>query len=217
MPGKTLLIGTGNRGKAVELASLLEDLPWTVKNLSDFPTVPEPVEDGNTFESNAIKKACYFRDCFEVDCVADDSGLVVDALGGAPGVFSARYAGDRATDLDNNAKLLAALAPYSESERMARFVCCIAFVRPGGEPHIETGVAEGRIAFAPRGPRGFGYDPLFIPEGFTETFAEMGPAQKLTLSHRGRALRKLLNYLSSLDAVPPRLGGGRDPAGESFR
>lgn len=201
MPYETLLIGTGNRGKAVELVRLLDDLPWDVKNLSDFQEIPEPVEDGDTFEANAVKKARYFADHFHVDCVADDSGLVVDALDGAPGIFSARYAGNGATDLDNNAKLLAALAGRPEPERTARFVCCIAIVRPGGEPHTETGVAEGRIAFEPRGPRGFGYDPLFIPEGFTVTFAEMGPSKKLAVSHRGRALRRLRAYLATLDAA----------------
>ena len=198
MAHETLLIGTGNRGKAAELARLLDDLPWHVKDLSDFPNVPEPAEDGETFEANAVKKARYFSDHFRVSCVADDSGLVVDALDGAPGIFSARYAGNGATDAENNAKLLAALDGWPEPERAARFVCCIAFVRPGAEPHIETGMAEGRIAFEPKGSLGFGYDPLFIPEGFTVTFAEMDPSEKLAVSHRGRALRKLRSYLESL-------------------
>jgi len=195
---ETLLIGTGNPGKEAELALLLEGLPWTVKGLADFPSVPAPVEDGDTFEANAVNKARYFLGCFGVACVADDSGLEVEALGGAPGVHSARYSGEHATDITNNAKLLAALDGRPESERGARFVCCIALARPGQEVHVEIGAVEGRIAFAQRGPRGFGYDPLFVPEGHARTFAEMTPDEKLTISHRGRALRKLRAYLESL-------------------
>ena len=194
----TLLIGTGNAGKEAELALLLEGLPWAVRGLAEFPSVAAPAEDGDTFEANAVSKARYFLECFGVACVADDSGLEVEALGGAPGVYSARYSGEHATDITNNAKLLAALDGRPDSERGARFVCCIAFARPGHEVHVEIGTVEGRVAFAPRGPRGFGYDPLFIPEGHARTFAEMTPAEKLAISHRGRALRKLRRYLESL-------------------
>lgn len=193
-----LLLGTHNRGKAAELALLLEELPWEVKTLDDFPAVPEPVEDGNTFEANAIKKARYFHERFGVACVADDSGLVVDALNGAPGVYSARYSGPGATDASNNAKLLSALADTRESERTARFVCCAAFVTRDGIERLERGTVEGRLVFSGRGTHGFGYDPLFIPEGHERTFGEMAPEQKLTLSHRGRALAKLRAYLESL-------------------
>lgn len=193
-----LLIGSGNRGKAAELAELLQGLPWDVKSLADFPKAPEPVEDGDTFEANAVKKASCFSACFNVCCVADDSGLMVDALGGAPGIHSARYAGAACNDADNRAKLLAALDGVPEKKRTARFVCCAAFVKPGQPPHIETGAVEGRIAFECRGQLGFGYDPLFIPEGFEETFGEIEPARKHLISHRGRALRKLRDYLESL-------------------
>ena len=196
--GDTLLVGTHNRGKATELALLLEELPWDVKMLNDFPAVPEPVEDGDTFEANALKKAHYFHDCFGVSCVADDSGLVVDALGGAPGVYSARYSGPGATDVSNNEKLLAALAEVEESARTARFVCCAAFIDSRGGVKVEMGTVEGRLAFAGRGTHGFGYDPLFVPEGYSRTFGEMEPEEKLTLSHRGRALGKLRTYLEAL-------------------
>lgn len=197
---EVLLIGSGNRGKAAEIAELLEGLPWDVRSLADYSPVPEPVEDGADFEENAIKKARYFSDCFAVACVADDSGLVVDALGGAPGIYSARYAGAGAGDKANNAKLLAALDGVTEPERTARFVCCVAWVRPGKPPHIESGMVEGRIGFEPRGSYGFGYDPLFIPEGHTRTFGEMGAAEKKHISHRGRALQKLRDHLSRLEA-----------------
>lgn len=195
---ETLLIGSGNRGKAAELAELLVGLPWDVKGLGDFPEVPEPIEDGETFEANAAKKAVYFASQFGVACLADDSGLVVDALGGAPGVYSARYSGAGATDLTNNAKLLDALRDTPESERSARFVCCAAFVVPGQEPHLEVGTVEGCIAFETLGPRGFGYDPLFIPEGHDRSFGQMDSTEKLALSHRGHALRKMRTYLESL-------------------
>lgn len=195
---ETLLIGSGNKGKAAELAELLEGLPWDVKGLADFPMVPEPVEDAGTFDGNAIKKAAYFSECFNVCCVADDSGLVVDALGGAPGVYSARYAGPACNDADNRAKLLGALEGVPEERRTARFMCCAVFLRPGQPPHIETGTVEGRITFECRGELGFGYDPLFVPEGFDETFGQIEPARKHQVSHRGRALRKLRAYLESL-------------------
>jgi len=195
---EVLLIGSGNRGKAAELAGLLEGLPWEVRCLADYDPVPPPVENGRTFEENAVKKAAYFSEAFGLACLADDSGLVVDAIGGAPGIYSARYAGPEADDKANNAKLLADLEGVAEAERTARFVCYAAFVRPGEAPHVETGVVEGRIGFRPRGAGGFGYDPLFIPEGHTRTFGEMQTAEKKRISHRGRALEKMRSYLERL-------------------
>ena len=197
---EVLLVGSGNRGKAAELSGLLEGLPWEVRCLVDYAPVPAPVEDGLTFADNAVKKATYFSEAFGVSCLADDSGLVVDALGGAPGIYSARYAGDAADDKANNAKLLAELEGVPDPERTARFVCYAAFVRPGEPPHVENGVVEGRIGFRPRGSGGFGYDPLFIPEGHTRTFGEMVAAEKKLISHRGRALQKMRGYLEKLAA-----------------
>lgn len=193
-----LLIGTGNKGKAAELAELLHGLDWAVRSLADYPAIASPVEDGETFEANALVKAEYFCRQFDVACVADDSGLVVDALNGAPGVLSARYSGEGATDASNNAKLLAELASVPWDKRTARFVCCVAFVRPGGLPHTEFGIAEGRIGFEPRGRNGFGYDPLFFPEGYDRTFGQMTHDEKRRISHRGRALQKLRAYFDTL-------------------
>ena len=195
MTEKILLIGSANRGKARELAQILEGLPWQVKSLVDFPAVSAPEETGTSFEENAILKARYYSTQLQLPCVADDSGLVVDALDGAPGVFSARYAGPNANDDANNAKLLQNLEDLVWHERSARFVCCAVFMAPGGEPHAETGTVEGHIAQACFGDGGFGYDPLFVPEGHDQTFGEMDQERKHKISHRGRALRKLRTYL----------------------
>ncbi len=193
-----LLIGSGNQDKARELAHLLEGLPWDVKSLPDFPPVSEPEEDGTTFKENAIKKARYYGEHFGVACVADDSGLEVDALEGAPGIFSARYAGAGCTYADNNEKLLGALENYPWHERTARFVCCAALILPGSDPHVVRGTVEGHIAMECFGANGFGYDPLFVPEGHARTFGEMSAEEKHKLSHRGRAFSAIRAYLESL-------------------
>ena len=195
---KTLLIGSGNPKKTDELRILLEDLPWTVQSLAGFPPVDEPEEDGDTFEANAVKKAKYYSEAHGVACLADDSGLVVNALDGEPGVFSARYAGEACDDDANVAKLLDAMAGLPWHERAARFVCCAVFIEPGGELHIETGVVEGRISVERFGKNGFGYDPVFVPNGHERCFAEMEPAEKRALSHRGRALEKIRAHLDTL-------------------
>ncbi len=192
---KPLLIGSGNPKKAQELAVLLKGLPWEVKGLRDFSSVEEPVEDGATFEENAILKARYYSKAFDVACVADDSGLVVDALDGAPGIYSARYAGPACNDEENNEKLLDALAAMPWHERGARFVCCAVFIEPGGEPHIEVGTVEGHISMEPFGENGFGYDPLFVPAGYDKTFAELGADTKHGISHRGKAFAGLRQFL----------------------
>ncbi len=192
-----LLIGSGNRHKAQELAELLEGLPWEVKGLDAFPAVEEPEETSETFEGNAVLKARYYSEHFGIACVADDSGLAVDALDGAPGVYSARYAGPACDAAKNNEKLLAELEGLAWHERTARFVCCAALVLPNAAPHIEMGLCDGHIALAGIGHSGFGYDPLFVPEGHERTFAEMDPAEKHTLSHRGAAFRKIRAFLES--------------------
>jgi len=195
---KPLLIASANAHKVAEIAQLLAELPWNIKCLSDFPSVDVPPEHGSTFEQNAREKAHYYSACFGVPCVADDSGLAVDALNGAPGVHSARYAGKVSSDAQNTAKLLAAMADVPEGRRRARFICCAVLVRPDGSSHLEEGVVEGRIAAGPRGRSGFGYDPVFIPEGYDRTFAELGPEIKQSISHRARAFAKLREYLESL-------------------
>ena len=194
---KPLLLGTNNRHKAEELSQILAGLPWEIKILRDYPQVPEVEEDGRTFEENALKKARYYGEQFGVTCVADDSGLVVDALDGAPGIYSARYAGEDCSYEDNNRKLLAELAAVPDADRTARFVCCAAVVFPDGREHVEIGVVEGRIGRECRGDKGFGYDPLFIPDGYDRYFAELEPEEKHAISHRGRAFRKLRDFLES--------------------
>jgi XTP/dITP diphosphohydrolase len=192
-----LLIGSNNHDKALELRVLLKNSSWQVVSLNELPHVAPPPEDGLTFQANALKKARYYGTHFKLACVADDSGLEVDALDGAPGVFSARYAGEVANYSDNNQKLLDALAGVAPDDRTARFVCCAALVTPAGAMNVEIGTVEGRIADAPRGDQGFGYDPIFIPQGHTRTFGEMRAEEKHALSHRGRAFQKMRQYLAS--------------------
>ncbi|MCC6156166.1 MAG: RdgB/HAM1 family non-canonical purine NTP pyrophosphatase [Candidatus Hydrogenedentes bacterium] len=194
-----ILIATTSVHKFTEIAAFLDGIPFQLKNLRDFPSIVPPDESGDSFEANAIIKARAYEEYFGVACVADDSGLVVDALNGAPGIYSARYAGEGATDQDNNAKLLAALESVPANERTARFVCCCALLIPGGEPgaapHVETGTVEGHIAFATSGAHGFGYDPLFIPNGHDKSFGELGATIKSAISHRAQAFKKLRAYL----------------------
>ncbi|HDP36036.1 MAG TPA: RdgB/HAM1 family non-canonical purine NTP pyrophosphatase [Candidatus Hydrogenedentes bacterium] len=193
----TLLIGSANADKARELAAILEGLPWEIKSLRDFPETAAPEETGATFAENALLKARYYGDALQIACIADDSGLMVDALDGAPGVFSARYAGADGNDRANNEKLLEALQETPWHERTARFVCAAAFYQPGGKTHIETGDTLGHIAISPFGDNGFGYDPLFVPDGFEKTFAEMEASEKHAISHRGRAFAKMRAWLES--------------------
>jgi len=193
---KPLLIGSGNRDKAAELERLLHGSPWEVKTLLDFPALPEPEETETTFEGNALLKARYYSKALGVACVADDSGIEVAALGGAPGVYSARYAGEDCTYDDNNRKLLAALNDVPAAKRRARFVCCAAFVDLDGAEHVEFGTVEGIIAPAPRGSNGFGYDPIFIPSGFEQTFGELNALVKSSVSHRGEAFGKMSAWLA---------------------
>jgi len=192
-----LVIGSGNRDKARELAELLKGLPWDVKSLADFAAVPEPEETGATFEENALLKARYYSQALGgVACVADDSGLEVAVLNGAPGIYSARYAGEGCSYDDNNEKLLDALEPYMWHERTARFVCCAAFHHPSGEEHTVLGTVEGHISMETFGDNGFGYDPLFVPNSEDRTFAEMSAKEKHALSHRGRAFEQMRAWLA---------------------
>lgn len=184
---RQILIATRNRGKLAEIREILsapglEFLdPYTVGNL------PEVEEDGDTFEANAITKAVILARASGMLTLADDSGLEVDALGGEPGVYSARYAGEPSDDAANNAKLLDALR--GETNRCARFRCVIALATPNGECATVDGRCEGRIADTPQGQGGFGYDPLFVPDGFSQSFGELESAVKHRISHRGAALR----------------------------
>ncbi len=200
MPQK-LLIATRNNKKKKELQEILSDLDINLLSLDDIPPVPEVEEDGLTFEDNAIKKALLTARQSGLLTLADDSGLVVDALGGAPGVFSARYAGPEADDEKNNQKLLLALHDIPDQDRTARFACVIALATPEGSVQTVEGICEGLISRIPQGKEGFGYDPLFVPAGLENSFAELSSAIKNTISHRGQALTKIKPVLQELLAV----------------
>ena len=193
-----LRVGTKNPGKLRELSQMLEPVGIEVRGVDDLDGF-DPVEDGDTFEANAIKKAMALLDLTGEPAVADDSGLVVDALGGRPGVHSARYAGIDGPEQDaaNRVKLLEELQGVSDAERTARFVCALAYCLPGGEPVVFHGTFEGRIGHEERGDNGFGYDSIFVVPEVGRTSAEISPDEKNALSHRGEALRKLLEYLKS--------------------
>lgn len=188
---QTLLIATRNQKKKKELQAILRGFDVQLLSLDDLPPLPEVEEDGATFEENAIKKALTVARQSNMLTLADDSGLVVDALQGAPGVFSARYAGPEANDEKNNQKLLQALEQTEDKARTARFVCVIALASPQGEVKTVKGSCEGRIARTRSGAGGFGYDPLFIPDGFEQSFAELSSEIKNRISHRGIALNKI--------------------------
>jgi XTP/dITP diphosphohydrolase len=200
---RDLLIATTNPGKVRELAALLEGSSYRLISLRDLPQ-PLPVveETGTTFAENALLKADYYHSQTGTLTIADDSGLEVDALGGRPGVYSARYGGEGLGDADKIRLLLEELKDTPEEKRTARFVCVIALVG-GSERRIFEGRCEGRIAFVPRGSGGFGYDPVFIDPELGRAFAELSDAEKSARSHRGKALEKTRAYLES---VPPSKG-----------
>jgi XTP/dITP diphosphohydrolase len=185
-----LYCATGNAGKLREFRLAALQAPVEIDLLPRFRELPAAVEDGSTFAENAVKKALHYGRYADGPLFADDSGLEVDALGGAPGVYSARFSGPGATDESNNRLLLEKLRGVAD--RSARFVCAIALVEAGEVRGVWHGAVEGRILDAPRGGHGFGYDPLFYYEPFGCTFGEAGDEEKFAVSHRGQALRKML-------------------------
>jgi len=187
---RKLLLATRNPHKKKELQRILGDLSIEILTLEEVKDLPEVEENGKTFAENALKKAVAGASASGLICLADDSGLEVDALDGKPGVYSARFAGEYADDQQNNEKLLQMMQGIEEKKRTARFVCAIAVSDPQGRAKVVKGVCEGKIAFAPVGQGGFGYDPLFIPDGFFESFAELSAEEKNRISHRGMALKK---------------------------
>lgn len=193
MSPRCLVVATHNRAKAREIAELLaaEDLPVEALSLGDFPGVSLPPEVGLTFAENAAAKARHTAEATGLAALADDSGLEVDALGGRPGVYSARYAGEGASDQQRCQKLLAELRGVPAHRRGARFRCAAAYAEPGGATLLAEGTCDGRIAERPAGAGGFGYDPVFIPQGRRRTMAQLSPAEKHAISHRGRAFRLL--------------------------
>jgi XTP/dITP diphosphohydrolase len=196
-----IVLATRNKKKIEEIRRITVDLPISILSLDNFPDCPETVEDRDTFEGNAIKKAIEVSKCTGKPALADDSGLEVNALGGAPGVFSARYAGNEGggnNDVRNYEKLLFELKNVPDGKRGARFVCCMALAFPDSLVKTFFGYVEGRIGHEPKGQTGFGYDPVFIPKNYKTTFAEMSGEEKDKLSHRGKALMKLAASLHSL-------------------
>jgi XTP/dITP diphosphohydrolase len=190
---RRLVLASGNAGKLRELTAMLQPLGWTVRPQADWG-VPDAVEDGLSFIENALIKARHAARQTALPVLADDSGLVVDALNGEPGIYSARYAGAGATDADNNRKLLQALREVPPAGRTAHFYCAMALVRHAADPAplLAVGKWDGSIAGAPAGEGGFGYDPLFLVPGRDCTSAQLDPAVKNRLSHRGRALSAMI-------------------------
>ena len=202
-----LVLATTNRGKLAELRELLATLDVEVLSIADACATPfQVVEDGVTFVANALKKARAAGSLTGLLSLADDSGLEVDALNGAPGVYSARYAGEHATGEENNAALVNALSAKRGKIFPARFRCALALVDPSSSesPIVVEEKMEGHVILEPRGTNGFGYDPLFVPAGFDRTFAELSSAEKNALSHRGRALKEIQPKIRAI-AAPKRM------------
>jgi XTP/dITP diphosphohydrolase len=196
-----IVIATRNKHKLEEIRAIFHQPKLELVCALDYPDVPDVAEDGETFEANAIKKAVSLAKATGLWSLADDSGLEVDALGGAPGVYSARYAGEPVSYPANNRKLLKELE--QNPNRSARFRCVIALSSPDGKARTVDGRCEGVIAHEERGKQGFGYDPLFIPDGFSKTFAEMDADSKNAISHRGRALQKAMETWGAMLASNP--------------
>lgn len=193
-----LVLATRNQGKVRELAELVAPLGMEVVSMAEYPHVPEVVEDGETFEDNAVKKAKAVASATGLTALADDSGLEVDYLGGAPGVHSARFSGEEKDDQANNQKLLRLLEGVPFEKRSGRFRCVVAIATPEGKVFTASGSCEGVIGVNPKGVSGFGYDPLFYVPEFDKTFAELDLETKNKISHRGRALALASEILAGL-------------------
>lgn len=199
---KQLVVATNNAEKIREIKNLLADLPLSLRSLGEFPKIVEVEETGATFAENARLKAQGYALQTKLWALADDSGLEVEALGGAPGLFSARYAGENAGDDEKIKKLLLELNDTGDENRRAQFVCAMALADENGEvKFLAEGVCRGRIAVTPSGQNGFGYDPIFIPDGFSQTLGELSSATKQQISHRARAAEKIIQYLRDIYAA----------------
>ena len=201
-PTNSIVLATGNPGKINELRELLRDIPFELKTLRDFENIREVEETGSTFHENAVIKACGFAQQTGHLSLADDSGLEIEALGGAPGVYSARFAGAGEGYDAKNARLVGLLDESGDAERRARFVCVMALSDSGGRLiYTATGICAGSVARSPRGNKGFGYDPIFVPDGFDQTFGELGVEVKQRISHRARATDVIIRYLLHFKGV----------------
>ncbi|KKB43380.1 XTP/dITP diphosphatase [Bacillus thermotolerans] len=198
----TVIIATKNKGKASEFAAIFSEYGIETKTLLDYPSLPDVEETGETFEENAVLKAEAISKQTGTLVIADDSGLVVDALSGRPGVYSARYAGEQKDDEANIQKVLTELKGVPDEKRTARFYCALAVAMPGKETVTVFGTCEGRIIASKRGTNGFGYDPIFFVDDLNKTLAELKSDEKNSISHRGEAIKKL-------KAVLPDLLGGK--------
>jgi len=194
-----LVLATRNRHKVAELIMLLGDPRITIRMLDEFPGAPDVVEDGDTCEANAVKKACAIAEYTGLPAVADDTGLEVDALGGRPGVYAARYAGEHATYEDNCRKLLLELTGVSPAQRTARFLTVAAIALPSGRVRVAQGVLDGVIAEEARGTLGFGYDPVFFVPELGKTLAQLSADQKNTISHRAKAFTQARDLLHEME------------------
>ncbi len=192
----TIVIATTNQGKLKEFQHILKDHPVEIKSLADFGPIPEVVEDGETFDENAYKKALFTAKVLGLPAIADDSGLTVDALDGKPGVYSARFAGEQATDQDNIDKLLRDMD--GQTNRKAAFKCVLSLAVPSGPALTYEGSCEGEILDQQRGSGGFGYDPVFFSPELGKTFAEADMAEKSRISHRGRALAEMSDEFANV-------------------
>jgi XTP/dITP diphosphohydrolase len=209
---RILVLATGNPAKVREIRAVLKDLPLKVLSLADLPSVAEPEETGATFADNARAKALYYARATGRWCLADDSGLIVDSLGGEPGVHSARYAADElpagspraVIDAANNRKLLRELAEVEDARRTARFVCHLAMADPQRIVVEATGMIEGRIGHVPAGQNGFGYDPLFLVDDLGRTTAQLESEHKNSISHRGKATREFAEKLRRMLSGSPQ-------------
>jgi len=202
---RKLILATRNKGKLKEIQVLLSDLDIDIMSLDEAENAPHVVEDGKTFMENAFKKAKVIAEATGIMALADDSGLEVDALDGAPGVYSARYSGENASDASNNEKLLAGLKGVSSGKRGAHFSCVIIVYHPSGQWISTEARCEGEITMNPSGDQGFGYDPVFYIRSIKRTMAQLSPEEKNSLSHRGKALRKLKSELPGfLDSLESR-------------
>lgn len=191
-----IVIATSNKGKIQEMVNAFKDLPVELISLADLPEkYPAPVEDGNTFEANSMLKAKYYQQQTGMACLADDSGLEVEALGGAPGVYSARFFGESASDADNNAKLKRELRGLGRESSLAAYQCALTFMDADGRVLTAKGFCRGEIRLQARGENGFGYDPYFYVGDVT--MAEMSIKEKQAISHRGAALREMAGLLQA--------------------
>ncbi len=196
MSAQSLVLASRNRKKSAEIAELLAPHGIEVQSVADFPDVPETVEDGDSFAANAAKKACEVARLLSQWTIGEDSGLMVEALKGAPGIYSARYAGEDATDEQNNAKLMAEMEGVAEPKRTAQYVCNVALADPAGEIRLQVeATCRGRIITEPRGTNGFGYDPYFLIPEYHQTFGQLDAAVKRHLSHRARAFERFIPKL----------------------